>query len=302
MSPPRVCPWEGNVSGVGGEDLDEAPGGLAYLGEGAGEADEKEDFGPGEAVIGIAEEPGLWLPAIPERTVFHGEGFSFVSHGRSAWVHRLRLSADQVSQRVDHSAAILSNKGLPEATWWVGELSTPDDLAERLVELGLEPDDPAEMTSMTIVERPAGEPEVEVRRVETLDDELQGLEIDWEAFDVPAEERELRRGEAEAAWRTIQADGRQSTFLAYLDDEPVGFGRLVTTPHGALLLGGATLPAARGKGVYTALVHARWREAVGRGVPRLAVAAGPASAPILLGLGFERIGTVRLFRQQADEA
>ena len=65
-----------------------------------------------------------------------------------------------------------------------------------------------------------------------------------------------------------------------------------------MLLGGATLPSARGHGVYTSLVHARWAEAVERGTPRLAVSAGPLSAPILASLGFEPIGRVQLLRQR----
>ena len=52
------------------------------------------------------------------------------------------------------------------------------------------------------------------------------------------------------------------------------------------------------RGVYTSIVHARWEEAVARGVPRLIVAAGADSAPILEGLGFEPMGRVRLFKQK----
>ena len=59
-------------------------------------------------------------------------------------------------------------------------------------------------------------------------------------------------------------------------------------------MGGAVLPDARGRGVYTSLVHARWDEAVERGTPRLVVGAGSMSAPILLKLGFEEIGAIRL--------
>ena len=247
----------------------------------------------------LAEEPGLWLPGEPKLLVFRGEGFAFVAYGRSASVHRLRLEEDQVEATVNRVAAMLGLKGLTEATWWIGELSVPGDLAGRLSELGLEAGDPAEMTTLTIAEPPAGEPSVEVRRVETLDDMLQALEIDWECFDVPEDERVLRRREAELAWPQLQADNRHSTYVAYDDGgEPVGFGRAVFTANAALLLGGATLPQARGQGVYSSIVHARWDEAVERGVPRLTVSAGPQSAPILERLGFEPIGKVRLLRQR----
>ena len=108
------------------------------------------------------------------------------------------------------------------------------------------------------------------------------------------EQRQERRAAARTAWPLIVEDGRASVYLAYLDGEPVGFGRAVFAPWATLLLGGATLPHARGRGVYTSLVHARWREGVERGVPRIVVSAGPMSAPILERLGFRRLGRVRL--------
>jgi GNAT superfamily N-acetyltransferase len=259
---------------------------------------------PTDEQVALAEEPGLWLPDEPNRMVFHGVGFSFVQHGRSAWVHRLRLPEDdddhEVQRVMNHVDAILSISELAEATWWLGERTTPGYLADDLLELGLEPDDPAEMRSLTIARAPRGEPEVEVevRRAATIEEMLQALEIDWETFGVADDERELRRSEARQAWPRYEADGTLSTYLAFVDGEPVGFARDVFTRHGVVMLGGATLPTARGKGVYTALVLARWAHAAERGAQRLVVSAGPQSAPILERLGFEPMGKVRLLRQK----
>ncbi len=213
-------------------------------------------------------------------------------------MQRLRLGEDDVEPAVAGVAALLRSRGLAEATWWVGELSTPAGLAERLLELGLEPDDPPEMTSLTTGERPTGEPTVEVRRAETLDEALLALEIDWEASTYRTRSGRCAGVRRPRPGRSLRQAGTQSTYLAYLDGDPVGFARAVFTPAAALLLGGATLPEARGNGVYTSLVHARWDEAVERGVPRIAVSAGPMSAPILERLGFDRIGRVRLLRQR----
>ena len=258
---------------------------------------------PTEEQIALAEEPGLWVPDDPSRMVFHGVGFSFVQQGRSAWVHRLRLpdnDDDEVQRVMNHVDAILSIRNVEEATWWLGELTTPSYLADYLVELGLEPDDPPELRSLTIARPPAGEPkvEVEVRRATTVEEFLQGLEIDWEGFAIAEEERELRRAEAREAWPRYRLDGTLSVYLAFVDGEPVGFGRDVFTRHGVIMLGGATLPEARGQGVYTALVLARWAHAAERGVQRLVVSAGPQSAPVLDHLGFEPMGKVRLLRQR----
>jgi hypothetical protein len=85
-------------------------------------------------------------------------------------------------------------------------------------------------------------------------------------------------------------------FVAYVDGVPAGFGRAIFAPEAGILMGGSTLRTARGRGVYTSLVHARWDATVARGVPRLAVSAGHMSGPILERLGFEPIGKVVLLR------
>jgi GNAT superfamily N-acetyltransferase len=65
--------------------------------------------------------------------------------------------------------------------------------------------------------------------------------------------------------------------------------------HGVALMGGAVLPAFRGRGVYRALVRRRWDHAIARGTPLLVVQAGAMSAPVLDGLGFVRHGDLHLF-------
>jgi GNAT superfamily N-acetyltransferase len=181
----------------------------------------------------------------------------------------------------------------------VGERSRPGGLGELLAGLGLEPDPEAPaLTSLTIDRPPEGEPTVEVRRIETLADYLGALELDWDVWEVPEADRPARRAAKAEAWQAIVAEGRSAQYVALVDGEPVGFAQAVFAPAAAILLGGSTLPAMRGRGVYTSLVHARWRDAVARGTPRIAVSAGPMSAPILERLGFEPIGRVRLLRDR----
>jgi GNAT superfamily N-acetyltransferase len=55
------------------------------------------------------------------------------------------------------------------------------------------------------------------------------------------------------------------------------------------------LPEARGRGIYRALVRARWDHAAARETPLLVVQAGRMSAPVLDSLGFVRHGEIRLF-------
>jgi GNAT superfamily N-acetyltransferase len=250
-----------------------------------------------EALLELAEEPGLWLPLAPPSEVIEADGYAVVTSPRTASVERVRLARARVDAAVEEVRALARGRGWEFVTWWLGELTTPAGLAERLLELGLRPDaDSAELTSFTIARPPARAPSVEVRPVETLDDYLRALELDWDAWEVPEERRAEYRPLQRAAWPQLEASGRAAHFVAYLDGEPAGFARVVFAPAAGILMGGSTLPAARGRGVYTSLVHARWQATAERGVPRLAVSAGAMSAPILERLGFEPIGKVLLLR------
>ncbi len=249
-------------------------------------------------LIELAEEPGLWIPQDPTSDTILGDGYVVVTWGKRATVERIRLAADTVPAALETTRRL---PGLERITWWVGEHSTPSGLADQLLATGLKPDEDApELTSLTIASRPAGEPAVEVRRVTTLEEYLRAVELDWEVWDLPADVREIRRAKAAEHWRMIVADGRVSHYVAFVDGEAAGFGRVVFTPFAGILIGGATLPAARGRGVYTSLVHARWNEAVERGTPRITVSAGAMSAPILERLGFTPVGKVQLLVDRLD--
>ena len=72
------------------------------------------------------------------------------------------------------------------------------------------------------------------------------------------------------------------------------------TEHGLLLYGGATLPHARGRGAYRALLRVRWDDAVALGTPALITQGGAMSRPILERLGFERVGEVDVLLDRFD--
>jgi hypothetical protein len=249
------------------------------------------------ALLEYAEEPGLWIPLAPPSEVIEADDYSLVTSMRTASVERVRLEPHEVERAVDEVRAWAIGRGYVYVTWWLGELTTPPDLAERLLELGLSPDaDESEMTSYVIDRRPDGEPSAEVRRVETADEYVAALELDWEVWDMPESKRAGYRPIQREAWTRLAEAGRMDIYVAYLDGGAVGFGRVVFAPEAGILMGGSVLPSARGRGVYTSLVHARWDATVERGVPRLAVSAGHMSSPILERLGFEPIGKVVLLR------
>ncbi len=211
--------------------------------------------------------------------------------GNSAMVLRIRLG--DVEEAVEWVRAEARKRALRGLDWWVGWSATPADLAEQLLALGLVPDrDEPTLAGMSCATPPPEAPGIDVRRIEAIEDQLAALEVDWEVWRHDDAERATR---AETERARFDPDGGVQHFAAYVDGRPVGFGRAVHMDGGVALLGGAVLPQHRNRGVYRALVRARWEHAVARGTPLLVVQAGHMSEPVLRRLGFERHGVLRLF-------
>jgi hypothetical protein len=131
--------------------------------------------------------------------------------------------------------------------------------------------------------------DVEVRTVETFEDFRTFLRVQRAAFDDPTDVPGLER-----AFELEKDDPNLVTYLAYLDGSPVATGRATFASCGAALNGGGTVPGARGRGAYRAIVGARWRAALARGTPYLVTSARrETSFPILLKMGFEEVGELR---------
>ena len=84
-----------------------------------------------------------------------------------------------------------------------------------------------------------------------------------------------------------------SLYVAYAGGEPVSSAR-INFPEGspfASLWGGATLEAWRRRGIYSALLATRLREAAGRGYAYVTIDAGPMSRPIAEKKGFRLLST-----------
>ena len=180
--------------------------------------------------------------------------------------------------------------------WRVGPSSLPADLAERLLALGLRvPDDRASiLNAVACVAAPAAPSDVDVRRVDTYEDYAVGRRVVWEAFGWSEARREADSRHLRLTFEAAREAGTPVSFLAYVDGRPAGVGRAVYSEHGVFLISGAVVPWARGRGVYRALVRARWDDAVDRGTPALVTQAVPdTSYPILKRLGFLDVCTVR---------
>ena len=243
----------------------------------------------------LAENPNVHQPLGPGRSLYRDPGGRFaifLSPGtspHSATVQRVRLARAGVGSAVAEIRELLHADGREGAEWELGESCEPPNLVERLLELGLrsDPDDPVAYGMVlhdAAIEPPHG---VTARPVASVDELVRARVVQGAAF---GDTREVDR---EQVRRDFEREGRDgSTFVAVLDGELVAAGYAAHTPHGSILFGGATLPDARGRGAYRALVAARAVDAAARGAPVLVTHAGRMSRPILERLGFEAVARI----------
>jgi hypothetical protein len=244
----------------------------------------------------LAETPDRYTRLTPARVDRIDTGRFVMLRGPSwAAVSGVRVGGDGVAELVRETRDLA---GPRSPIWWIGPSTEPRDLHERLRALGLRTpaDRVDELVSMATVQGPQAPP-VETVRVETLEDYLASLEIRWEAFGTPPERRDDERDRAEEDLAAMVGADAVLHFLIRLDGRPGATASAVVSERGLLLFGGATAPWARGRGLYRALIRARWDEAERRGTPALVVQANPStSAPIL-----RRVGFVDVCRQRRLE-
>jgi GNAT superfamily N-acetyltransferase len=206
-------------------------------------------------------------------------------------VQRQRFGADELDDVLAEIRSQLRARGRTSTQWEVGSRAQPSDLVSMLLERGLVRDqDPrAVALVLTTAPPPVGDPLI-ARRVQTFAEFAAAKEVQFVAFDVPPGRIADERAALAQEWDT----GPRLTHAVWLGDEIVCAGTCAPTPHGLALFGGATLPQARGRGAYRALIRARWDEAKGLGQAALLTQAGSMSRPILERLGFEPVGYIEM--------
>jgi ribosomal protein S18 acetylase RimI-like enzyme len=188
-----------------------------------------------------------------------------------------------------------------DAAWWIDPDARPHDLHEQLVALGLQvPETGHTLHALACTEEPpparAG---IDVARVAAFEEFEAATEIMWDAFDTEPEQREKQRLTLRADFEGQLASQVPVTFLARVDGRPAGVGRSIYSDRGVFLIAGSVAPWARGRGVYRALVRARWEDAAARGTPALVTEAMPdTSYPILKRIGFEDVCTIRRLKDR----
>lgn len=208
---------------------------------------------------------------------------------------RLRLEENPESQ-IDTIRQWFRNRDRPTFTWKLGAHTTPVDLESRLRAHGAHPDEAEpEHTAMVLETEPPGSSDLEVRVVESFEDFIAAAEIMFVGFggSLSPDEVAAMRAALPGRFEEYRVDGVSRQYLALADGKPIAMGTATRTSAAVLALsGGTTLPEARGRGAYRALVHARWHYAIGEGAQGLVTQASEMSRPILQRLDFKPVGRV----------
>ncbi|MEV5594474.1 GNAT family N-acetyltransferase [Streptomyces sp. NPDC052496] len=179
--------------------------------------------------------------------------------------------------------------------WKLYGHDVPAGMGSRLRAAGFVPEEEEKVLVLPVSEGAAAAfeaPAYDIRRA----GDARGLD------DVAEISRDLGRRNVEEERRRLElslrdAPGEMSVHVAYVDGVPAACGRVYYRPGGAFaeLAGGRTRPAYRKRGLFTALVAARLREAVARGRTHAVVDALPTSEPTLTKRGFVCVTTTRPF-------
>jgi predicted N-acetyltransferase YhbS len=252
----------------------------------------------------LAAHANAYLPG-PNTEIEERDGYVLKNNPVSPYpllglVLRQRLEPEAVPEAVEQARTWFRDRGRARFGWAVADTATPADLGERLLDLGLERylDEPV-FAGMVLEQEPPGTSGVEVRRVETFEDQVAASEVAMESFGLTEEERAAMRESMREGWERAKDDPRGGDFVALLDGEIVGSAGATYTDVGLYLGGGNVAERVRGKGVYRALVRHRWDLAVERGTPALVVQAGQMSRPILERLGFRMVCEIRGFLDES---
>jgi len=245
--------------------------------------------------MNLPQLPGVEHVVTPRYAAIIGQG----SDPHFNVVQRLRLDGADIEATVAEVRALFAARGRHRFTWEVGSSATPSDLAARFVAVGIVPDEPEPLAVGMVLAQPleSAPTGLVVRQATSLDDFRAATSVFRACFGGEDAQEDLDAIAQDLA--RYQADPRWARYVAFLDGEPVAAGDAVFLEAGVVLNGGATLPKARGKGAYRALLAARAEEGARRGACALVTQAGAMSRPILKRLGFVEVAEVRIFLDES---
>ena len=214
----------------------------------------------------------------------------------SGFVYPQTLPEDGVEPALSEARSILAERGKSQCAWFVPEACSPAGLAEWLRTCGMisyeePPLEPRFAAMVAVAPSAPGPPGVEARLARNFEEYQAGARVAGTAFALSEEDRRALDAQELLLWE-LETSGRspQRSFVARVNGDIVGSAGAVIGANAVYLSGGSTGEDMRGRGVYRALVTARWDAAVESGTPALTVAAGRMSRPILERLGFTIVG------------
>jgi len=216
--------------------------------------------------------------------------------------HRMRFAGQSVDGRIEAVRRWFGDQGREEFVWWVGPSATPSDLEARLLAGGASPWRDGVIASMLAEHPPPTVPGSDVKRVETYQEFVIAREIAWAVAGFSAEQSAEVLTTLPEKWAARVRSDDGAAYLAYVDGVPVASADVLFLPFAGFLSGASTLPEYRGRGIYRALVRARWDEVARRETPALIVGAGKMSRPILERIGFTAVAEQHLLLDRSSRS
>jgi GNAT superfamily N-acetyltransferase len=217
--------------------------------------------------------------------------YAVISHVQMPFfsgVARTNLAADEVEPAFGRLRA----KGSP-FRWWVTPSTRPAGLGETLVQLGMRHAYDAPGMIADLMQVPLGSEDPTIRRVGNADDLEQWLDVFMPVFHPPAERRAAVRDAYvrcgfgdDAAWQH---------FVAFDGEVPVATTSVLIAGDLSGIYFVGTLPAARGRGIGSAVTRAAMRCARDAGATRAALQSSESGYRVYEGLGFVNRCTVSAY-------
>ncbi|PKL26755.1 MAG: N-acetyltransferase [Spirochaetae bacterium HGW-Spirochaetae-3] len=208
--------------------------------------------------------------------------------GNHSLVSHSDLGPDDADAAIERELAYFKELGKP-FEWKLFSHDEPADLSDRLAARGFSLGDEEAIMALDLSESPEGLGSAAGSDVRRVIDEAGFL--DYAAVNEQAWPDSAHDGGWLAGVKaTILGDPeRMSAYVAYADGVPVCASRIEFPEHSpfASLWGGATLEPYRKRGIYTAMLSVRAREAAARGYRFLTIDASPMSRPIAAKHGFQ---------------
>jgi hypothetical protein len=243
------------------------------------------------------EALGRFLEPTDSLVVRRSRRYALVAQRGENWtaVEGIRLHEGEAAEAVAEVQSFLRETDTRIASWWLTEHTLPADAEDELLAAGVERIDGDYLHAGMLATTAPPRSDVEARRIVDADEYVRARRLKESVFGTHGRtftDEELAAGFARDA---------KVPYGAWLDGELVAAADATFTRVGAYLTGAATVPEARGRGAYRALVRARWDDAAARGTPALAIGAGDMSRPILERLGFEQVLQFRRLQSVRSE-